>query len=88
MCLLRLASERCCCQGSKRVLPTSDPDRKIRGFVCTGCRTAWNITEDLWERTVPSLPQEYRDYFSSDEGIRALCMALESGALGVTRHGR
>lgn len=70
------------------MLPTSDPDRKIRGFVCAGCRTAWNITEDLWERTVSLLPQEYRDYFSSDEGVRALCTALESGAPGVTRHGR
>lgn len=86
VCLLRLASERCC-QG-KKVLPTSDPDRKIRGFVCAGCRTAWNITDGLWERTVSLLPQEYRDYFSSGEGMRAMCTALESGALGVTRHGR
>jgi len=81
--LLCLASERCC-QG-KRVFPTFDTDRKIRGFVCTGCRTAWNITNDLWECTVSQLPQEYRDYFDSDEGIRALCAALGSGAPGMTR---
>lgn len=85
MCLLGLASEKCC-QG-KKVLPTSDSGRKIRGFVCAGCRTSWNITEDLWERTIPLLPQEYRDYFDSDEGMLALCTALESGALGVTRNG-
>ena len=70
------------------MLPTSDPDRKIRGFVCTGCGTAWNITENLWERTVLLLPQEYRDYFSSDECVRALCAALDVGALGALRHGR
>jgi len=84
-CLLRLVSERCC-QG-KKILPTSDPDRKIRGFVCMGCRTAWNIADGLWEHTVSLLPQEYRDYFDSDEGMRALCAALESSAPGATRHG-
>lgn len=84
--LLRLASERCC--QSKKVFPTSDPDRKIRGFVCAGCRTAWNITEDLWERTILLLPQEYQDYFASDEGTRALCAALGSGAPGAIRRGR
>jgi hypothetical protein len=83
--LIRLASGRCC--GGKRVLPTSDQGRAvpIRGFVCTGCGTAWNIPDPLWERTVALLPQGYRDYFETSEGVRALCAAMDAGAPGVPR---
>lgn len=83
--LLQLASEMCCEQ--KKVLPTSDQGRSvpIHGFVCTGCGTAWNITELLWERTVGFLPQEYRDYFAGEEGKRAMCAALNVGAPGGVR---
>lgn len=83
--LLRLASERCC--NRKRVFPTSDATRSvaIRGFVCAGCGTAWNIPQSLWGRTVVLLPQEYRDYFDSEEGVLALCAALNAGAPGVSR---
>lgn len=83
--LIQLASERCC--GSKRVLPTSDESRAvpIRGFVCAGCGTAWNIQEPLWECTVAWLPQGYREYFETSEGIRALCAVMDAGAPGVPR---
>jgi len=69
------------------VFPTSDARRNppIRGFVCDGCGTAWNITESLWNRTVGFLPQEYREYFSGEEGLRAACAALNAGAMGVSR---
>jgi len=69
------------------MFPTSDASRTapIRGFVCAGCGTAWNITELLWDRTVGFLPQEYRDYFAGEEGVRAICAALNLGAPGVVR---
>lgn len=83
--LIRLAAAKCC--ERKKVVPTSNQgrDAPIRGFVCSGCGTAWNITEALWTRTFALLPQEYRDYFASEEGTRALCAALDAGAPGVTR---
>lgn len=75
-----------CCR-NKRVLPTADSVRMppVRGFVCTGCGTAWNMTETLWDRTAARLPVEYQDYFRNSEGMLALCAALNAGVPGVRR---
>ena len=83
--LLRDAAQSCCKR--KQIFPTSDLGRTppIRGFVCVGCKTAWNITESLWEKTVVHLPAEYRDYFDDHETVMALCAALNKGVPGVVR---